>query len=394
MHLKIGFYAHLKNGVAEGEGVDLLHQIAIEAGFSYELAILGTPGNCSATYDWGPCPANYGVFFFDALKHLDVLGPWWSKRSHREAVHDFGHGWVDNSMTIFTLAEIQNSEIDWLNWAHPFTGDAWMLLLLTCVLTGISMFLFEGCQGVDVKTLKDSKTDNHARAHELALAGSSAAKAVESAFEGMMTGGGGSATTTVAGTLVSFSFGFITVIVLAAYTANTAAFLTQRAGGVSMLLKTTDDLQASKLPLCAFSSDGIMEEMVRARFPGVELLTSSLLDDEENGVIESLTANIRAGNCIAAATFKVSLNTLEGKQGNCDIRYVGAGANAFDTLVLVRMVTNIWNPSRRGGALLSAGRTLHWIVPRLSTTRMTRGGPSASGRRGWPRRACCKMGLS
>jgi hypothetical protein len=190
-------------GKPVGMALDILEQLAIETGFTYDVFVLGSPGACTQAYYetvGGECPPTFGPFFNKLMNRFDIAGPWWMKTSERELNHDFAPSYIDNSITLITVTHSIDVGIDWLSWAAPFTGSAWLLIMAMCILTGIATFMFE--KGVH---FKDKFSDV-----ERGLA-----TAIEEALEGLVIGGSVQEATTTAGKLASVSFTFVILVIIA-----------------------------------------------------------------------------------------------------------------------------------------------------------------------------------
>jgi hypothetical protein len=210
MHLTFGFW--------QSDDIPMVRmiteQLSIEAGFTYDIELVGEPRNCSAAFlakTNGSCSESFGAMFFDVLDHYDATGPWWVVTPIRQRGHDFTPPFVDTALALFTTASPEMHTINWLSFAAPFTGEAWLLVLLVCIFTALCMFFYE--EGIQPgESLLQMEKD--------------IASKVEQTLEGLIAGMSVSDANSAAGKVTTFSFMFVILVVISAYTANTAAFLT------------------------------------------------------------------------------------------------------------------------------------------------------------------------
>jgi hypothetical protein len=234
MHLKIAYYNRSTDRLLvhwEGEdlppigmSVTVLEQIAIETGFTYDLVLVGSPGLCSTVFYeifGDECPEFFGPFFYKLVEHFDVVGPWWIKTVERQMTVDFSDSYVDTSIALFTISKTEDdavdtttamgifnrgSNIDWLSWAAPFTGKAWALIIMMCLVTGVSQYFFEN--GLHFK-------DKYSRCSTAHIRGG-IWSAIKDSMAGLITG---TVDTTknqsTSGKLANISFTFVILVVLA-----------------------------------------------------------------------------------------------------------------------------------------------------------------------------------
>jgi hypothetical protein len=110
--------------------------------------------------------------------------------------------------------------------------------------------------------------------------------------------------------VISFSFTIVIMVVVAAYTANTAAFLTLSSSTVDSFT-TIDDLMGYGLPVCALKTDGAVYTLASQRYPRLSLVGDSQLVEGRGtfGADESVM-NVRAGVCSAGLKFALGLDTM------------------------------------------------------------------------------------
>jgi hypothetical protein len=245
MHLTVGFYDDWSTGPA----TDIISQLAIEAGFTFSVTMLGRPGNCSAAFleKMGPsCPKSFSPFFEITAQHFDITGPWWAIDHTRLLRQDFAPPWVDNSLALFTVTDKSSVSIDWLGFAAPFTGTTWLAILAVCIMTGISTFMYETGFSKN-QTLREI---------EVGMINSA-----EGALAAMINGESMEDTVTAPAKMINFSFMFFILVTLAAYTGNTAAFLTVVGSETNAPISKLSDIIDDGYTACAYASDGILEEI-------------------------------------------------------------------------------------------------------------------------------------
>jgi hypothetical protein len=247
----------------------IVEQLSVEAGFAYEIALLGKPGNCTSNFlanSNGTCPPNFGEFFFTSLAQYDVGGPWWVVQPSRQRAHDFTPPFADTALMLMTWTSPNDKAIDWLSFAAPFTYNAWLLCFVMCVTTGIAMFVYEDdmCRGQASLTKESLLKLEQGLVHS-----------VEQAVEGLLAGASLTEATSVGGKVITFSFMFVILVVISAYTANTAAFLTVQATKSSAPVSKLSDIKNKGYTACAFKKDGIIEAIVSQKFSDLKLQTES-----------------------------------------------------------------------------------------------------------------------
>jgi hypothetical protein len=308
MHLSIGEWEDTTGGVTVdiAMGRMITKQLSIEAGFTYNIENLGHPRNCTAAFlamiAPKSCPQSYNQMLTEVLHHYDMAVPWWGITLGRLQHHDFTAAYVDTSLTLFTMTGEEAFGIEWLSFAAPFTGRAWLLVLFMCIVTGVSLFSFEDHRGESLKELEKGIVMK-----------------VEQAMQGLISGSHEPTDVphSTAVKMVEVSFSIVVLVVLSAYTANTAAFLTVEASKPSSLVSKLSDIMDKEYTACAFTSDGFIEEKVRDLFPMMQLQTSSLTSNSE------YIGNMKAGHCQASFTYAQNVKYMKSKLANCDVKRVG-----------------------------------------------------------------------
>jgi hypothetical protein len=80
----------------------------------------------------------------------DIIGPWFNYNSNKSSFSAFITPFLSNKFTILLLKpELVESSTDWLNWARPFTGLTWVLVLAIIVVTGVAVWFFERSDEAD-----------------------------------------------------------------------------------------------------------------------------------------------------------------------------------------------------------------------------------------------------
>jgi hypothetical protein len=93
-----------------------------------------------------------------------------------------------------------------------------------------------------------------------------------------------------------------------------------------------NDIADSQLTACAFTSDGVINSIVRERYPTIAIQAEDKSaaegedsdEDSETGR-NVYVENMRMGQCAASFTFAINVNLLKGNPDHCDIVRVGDG---------------------------------------------------------------------
>lgn len=118
--------------------VDVLQQLSIEAGFTYEISDYAKQAN--ETWD--------GVFS-RSLNNFDLIGSWWFSKHSRSLLGDFLPPYVDSQYVLISRKPKQLKRTYRLdNFLTPFTPGTWGVLIATVILTGMVIFMFD--RGIDL----------------------------------------------------------------------------------------------------------------------------------------------------------------------------------------------------------------------------------------------------
>ncbi len=352
-HLRVGLYSNSDlafgyfayNNVTqryEGLAVDLMQQLSIEVGFSYEIHDLGSPGNCRLGYS-GECPLSgecqvdssgscpktgeWNDFFDHVVQKYDVVGPWWTQSTlrQRSGLTDFLPSFVDNSLVLLTLKVLsKDDKMTWgkaTNFMDPIETPAWALIFFTCVGTGIALVVFDECCTDGVSSFRELLSKNNLRDFE-----SKVEARTKQAIAGMLAGSAELGAGSTASKLTSGSFSLFILVVLAAYTGNTAAFLTVSAQSSQLVVSSVEQLEARSETACAFKSDGQVFNKVASRFDRIPLLDSSAITDRVTGQPDTVgIEDMRADppNCKALFKFNFQATVFKMDRGTCDVVRVG-----------------------------------------------------------------------
>jgi hypothetical protein len=169
----------------KGMTIDLMNQLSIEAGFTYEIDFVGKPGNCTGVSDGmidlmnrtnSSCPQTFDELFKLTVHNYDIVGPWWTQKSERNMYADFSPAYLANDLRLFALNTVPVPEsIDWFNFIRPFRNDSWVLIIFTVVVTGIAIFCSEQHMPSRKSFLKDLVAMEHS---------------IGDAMAGLVSGGG------------------------------------------------------------------------------------------------------------------------------------------------------------------------------------------------------------
>jgi hypothetical protein len=369
-HLKVGMYSKtdLAYGLFfynnetqqyEGLAMDLLEQLSVEAGFTYEVEDVGPPGECTTAVK-GPCPATFNELFDYMLTQYDVIGPWWTQSAARAFKNDFLPPFVDNSLALLTLQNTEEKKdvLNLLNFMAPFTYDTWILLTVACLVTGLTMSIFEECCVPGALTVRQFMKDLGSQ-EGFAEIEQHIEQHVKESLGALLGGNAEMTAVSTAGKCTSASFTFVILVVLAAYTANTAAFLTVLAQSKTTLIRDISDLETNAhLTACAFTKDGQVPFKVKERYPRIKTIAISGIIDENGNPDPVGIADMRHSLpfCNALFKFNFQVNSIKMDSTNCDVGRVGI---------------KVLEPHAKGGG---------FAVPRYTAMRTQQQGVAAADR--------------
>ena len=233
-HLQIGMegggfppYTQFNKQTGEWSGlcIDLLNQLAMETGFTYNITDYAKQANES-----------WDQVFLRAIQKFDLVGSYWSTKFERSAVADFLPLFVDSQYVLVVRKPqqvVREYRLD--NFLSPFTYTAWGVLIATVFVTGIMTWIYDygfdlicnyrplqeqneeqnGAQQAVKSILKKkvpfwrSQTQRFKIERQLE-------SSISASVMGFISSAGGASARTASGRLVSASFTIMVVIVLAA----------------------------------------------------------------------------------------------------------------------------------------------------------------------------------
>ena len=124
---------HKQTGLWSGLCVDILNQLAVETGFTYNITDYAKQSNES-----------WDQVFVRAIQKFDLVGSYWSTKHERSAVGDFLPYFVDTQyVLVVRKPQMITREYRLDNFLNPFTLDVWGVLIATIFVNGIMTWLYD-----------------------------------------------------------------------------------------------------------------------------------------------------------------------------------------------------------------------------------------------------------
>lgn len=279
------------NDAWSGLDVDLIKDLARKLRFTYTFTAVAPPTG-SETWD------NVAI---NGANHVDLMANSWVQNTHRRSKLNQLMGFRDADELLVALVPqlVEPTQQErMLTFLAPFTTRLWLLILAICIISGCVLYAVE----YNSKRSEDyAETSNHVQGTLVSI---------YLAFA-LFTGIGGHAPATRGGRVLSIILGFVFVVILAAYTANLAAFLTLAARPV-LSVKSVGDLIATKRSACVLDIDG---QKLLSAYPGLKMIKFHTAPE--------VMSNMRTGKCSALIIDKVSYDIWKTEYTNCDFEQVG-----------------------------------------------------------------------
>jgi len=219
-----------------GYNIELMDEIAMMLGFTYEIVDIGYPGE-------GQTWTQHAVANID---NGDVMMSFWFKNSDRLRVVAFAEGHIDVSPGLIARRDLSGRPDIW-GWESlssfmlPFTWVLWGCLVSLVVLSGVADWVIERRWSPDAQL--------SASLYEYAAG---------------FLWGGFEYPLTAASKVFQIFLGFVLLIIVSTYTANLAAFITLSASeGLSVT--SVDAAMADSKALCM--EEGAYNTRVTANYP-------------------------------------------------------------------------------------------------------------------------------
>mmetsp|Transcript_72427 Transcript_72427/g.155068 ORF Transcript_72427/g.155068 Transcript_72427/m.155068 type:complete len:504 (+) Transcript_72427:69-1580(+) len=256
-------------------------------------------GRLNFTYDIVPLVRTANETWTDTLfRHLlegDLVCAYWMNTRQRRSRAYMLNGHIDSSIV---LAGIPPKIVKptfrqkLFTFMHPFASSAWLSIMVLCLVSGLGYYLIEGlgqgdlyCIGSFYESLnvlvfgrKPKPKDLLAQVHEPL-------------------------------------WGFVALVLIAAYTANLATFMTMRSTPYQRI-KSIGDIVTVRAPVCMYEAEPLQAHIFN-QYPGITKwsMRASYLEAGEAMMAEQ--------GCAAMVLPRVEAQALETKDQMCGMQYVG-----------------------------------------------------------------------
>ena len=291
-------YDATKTGNARFSGMDveLINALATQLGFTYTLNLMDRRMNES----WSDT-------LIRASSEGDLCMSFWGKTTRRLDNVLFLPPHIDGTRKLMVklATPTESSTVDTMfTFLEPFSFGLWMLLLAMVFVYGFVIWWVE----------KDSR-----RNEDFLNTNTSSGALFQSMYfsASMFLQFGGHSPTTKGGRMLLAAFGFSNIVIIAAYTANLAAYLTTSAT-ITQPYTTLQDVKRAGEKTCVLPVD---MDLLNGYYPE---LTSSFRTIQSSNKIE---AGLQAGDCVAAVTPQYQVAQMKTKQSWCG--YTTYGMDVF-----------------------------------------------------------------
>ena len=256
------FFALSPEGIINAEDpglfVVILDEIARRAGFAWRDSYAAIPPP-PPTHSWS-----------DLLQwevtHYDVAVDYWAKSVERMSRGiSFPHGWYDGAIIMVAREQVEEDPFDVYSFLVPFEWTIWCAIVGAIFVTGLIYFFLERLDpNADDRNLEDKPWTN------IFLAALT--------FTGHMS----YQPNTTPSRILVMSWGFWTIIVLSAYTANMASFLVSQ-NSKAPRISTIEEALLTSTPLCV-QRGAVIDDLLTDKYPELNLVRK----DTEGGMFEGL----------------------------------------------------------------------------------------------------------
>lgn len=228
----------------------------------------------------------------------DVAVSWWIETTDRirEGIN-FPFGWYDSSILMISKKTETNSSFEFLSFANPFTGELWLMIGITIVISGLVYCLLE-----KIDDMSDKRKLSKDPIESIVLAGIAFTTHLEYKPR------------THPAYLFTFSISLWAMITSAAYTANLASFMVVK-NTPGLQVTTLEDAVAYGYKICVFKDTGI-DDTLSKDFRNGDFVRKPTLEGSLEGVLN--------GECkIAAVAAGVWETQKQNKEIGCNLEWIG-----------------------------------------------------------------------
>ena len=244
------FFALSPDGTIDADDpglfVVILDEIARRAGFQWRHSYAAVPPP--------PADRSWSDLLQWEVTHFDIAVDYWAKSVERMSRGiAFPHGWYDGSIVMVAREQVFEDPFDVYSFLVPFEWTIWCAIVGAIFMTGLIYFFLERLDPTaDERNLEDKPWTN------IFLAALT--------FTGHMS----YQPNTTPSRILVMSWGFWTIIVLSAYTANMASFLVSQ-NSKPPRISTIEEALLTSTPLCV-QRGAVIDDLLTDKYPELNLV--------------------------------------------------------------------------------------------------------------------------
>ena len=285
---------HSSDGEFQGPCIELLTKISVLAGFTIQYESVSAHAREQHASMWDACIQDMGQGILDMC-----VGNFWEMSERRKQTQFTTT--VYNDLFYMRVPKPQNSDIfrfDVQKLFRPFTIQLWCTIGLATIVVGLSYTMLDSNRETTMSGILGTVVEScYAATMEL------------------MTRGLEAKDRTIYHKSVTLTWSFFVLIVIAAYTANLAAFLGQESQMHKII--SMDDCVAKDCTVC-HSTHEVLRMKIKNQYPSLSNIQSIDLDH-----IEEIPKALSNGTCDVFLESKQTWNFLDKLSGNCETMWLG-----------------------------------------------------------------------
>ena len=262
-----------------GFDIELFSAVADILGFTFEI---DEPAMISGE--------TYTQMLLRTVEHTDLWLSWWLRTQERMDGSTMLLGHVDSSPVLISPPPQPSAGYALDTFFQPFTYPLWGLIIVMVACSGLVDYFLERGYGGSLQS------------------------SIYEYFGGVLWGGFQDPHTRLSAVFQVFN-ALIVMILVAAYTANLASFMTI-SNAPKIGFSSVSDLVAQKTSVCSVGSYGEQSTL--------ETIFSDVVFDTSVGGYSAIGNGLVGGQCKAAILPKVDFDTLVNDADNCQLSVVGA----------------------------------------------------------------------